>query len=121
MFSSRDLKKFPLTTTELDAIKNDFLEFILDRYTFLKQEDRGASTALKDYQSSAARPNILTFLRGRGYSNFSVANVRVSYNSGDYMSLLRPNSFRPSGTSYSSIGLSLTFSEGMIEVFAIYL
>ena len=49
-----------------------------------------------------------------------MVNVRVSYNAGDFISLLRPNSFQPPNDNYSTVGITVAFDNGLLEVFAAY-
>ena len=75
----------PLTSSEISAIQGQILNFITNKYPNITGEDKGLSSILSSYQNLSSRPYIITYLNGFGYKNFGVANVKASYNNGDYM------------------------------------
>jgi len=94
----------------------------LRTYSYLKSEDKRLSSQLKTYQSMASKPYIISYLQGLGYKNIGVANVQVSYNNGNYMTILQQtNNFEPTSISFTQVGVSVSYISGMLEIFAAYI
>jgi hypothetical protein len=113
--SSRDMTLYPLTNTEINSIQSVIIGYILSKYTYIVGEDKGLSSRLNAYQSIASRPYIITYLQGLGYHNFSVNNVKVSYNSGNFMELIRSGSnLEPSAQSFTQVGATVMYTNGLL-------
>lgn len=98
------------------------VNYILGKYTYLQSEDKGLSSRLGAYQSLTTRPYIITYLQGLGYQNVAVANIQVSYDNGDFMSLIRSgNNFEPISTSFKQVGVTVMYISGNLEIFAAYI
>ena len=77
---------------------------------------------MRAYQALANPPSIFGFLRpSYPMRALGASNIRVSYNGGDYMSLLPPNSFAPNGNSFTQVGVTVAYKEGLLEVFAVFI
>jgi hypothetical protein len=120
-FSSRDMALYPLTADELAQISTGLVSYILKQYPYLKGEDKRLSGSLRSYQAMAQRPYIIGYLQGLGYRNVGVSNVQVSYNNGEYMSLLQQsNNFEPAKPIYTQLGITVAYDSGMLEIFTAY-
>lgn len=48
--------------------------------------------------------------------------MKASYNNGDYMELITNGSnFEPTSTSFKLVGISVTYADGSLEIFAAYI
>jgi hypothetical protein len=77
---------------------------------------------LRDYQALPSKPNLMSYLRLRGINtSISIANLVVSYNAGDYMSIVSKTSdLNIANKGLTQIGLSVKYESGLLEMFHIY-
>lgn len=114
-FSSRDLKKYPLTQTEIRDIEVTVIDYIVTQYPNIKGEDKGLSSRLAAYQKMTNRPYILSYLSNLGYKNIAVSNVMVSYNNGDFMPLVKNGgNLEPTSSAFTQLGITAAYSAGML-------
>ena len=69
------------------------------------------------------QPNLLSYLRMRGINRtIYVANIVVSYNGGDFMSIVeRSSNFGINNKGLTKIGLSVKYVKGMLEIFGAFI
>lgn len=73
------------------------------------------SSKLDAYQAMSERPYIISYLQGVGYRNLAVANLQVSYNNGNYLTLIeKGTSFEPTSTAFRQMGIAVTYEKGLL-------
>ena len=84
-----------MTKQELEDIKNEVIDFIKQQYPQIKSENTTISQILSEYQAQAANGDpgsLISFMRRKGVRiSFTLMNLVVSYNGGDYTDLVADN------------------------------
>lgn len=107
----------------MNAIKNELTSYLMQRYPFIRSENSDLSSYLSDYQALSSKPNLMSYLRLRGINaSISIANLVVSYNAGDYMSIIAKTAdLNIANKGLTQIGLSVQYQAGLLEIFAAFI
>lgn len=123
-FSTRDLRKIPISQSEEDSLESKLVSLIMQKNPSIKSEHKQLSSNIAAWMQSDRKLQLFPYLINKyNYSGPMASSSFVISYSNDWVSRLAASNFLEGYTRYTQVGVSLKVdpsTDGSLEIFVVF-